>query len=50
MTAGEHQDLDSAALERLRGRLSSYMAKKGLRSTAQRRQMYGTCPDCQQIT
>ncbi len=42
MISGEHQDLDSAALERLRGRLNSYMAKKGLRSTAQRRLIIDT--------
>jgi Fur family transcriptional regulator, ferric uptake regulator len=42
MIAGEHHELDSAALERLRGRLNSYMAKKGLRSTAQRRLIIDT--------
>jgi Fur family ferric uptake transcriptional regulator len=34
---GQHAQLDPVALERLRARLTAYMAKKGLRSTAQRR-------------
>jgi len=33
---------DKAALDRLRGRLASYMSKKGLRSTAQRRLIVDT--------
>jgi Fur family ferric uptake transcriptional regulator len=39
---GEHPPLDPAALERLRARLNTYMAKKGLRSTAQRRLIVDT--------
>jgi Fur family transcriptional regulator, ferric uptake regulator len=34
--------VDKVALERLRGRLQAYMAKKGLRSTAQRRLIIDT--------
>ena len=41
-SAGEHQPADKAALDRLRARLSAYMAKKGLRSTAQRRLIVDT--------
>ena len=37
---GEH--VDQVALERLRARLQAYMAKKGLRSTAQRRLIIDT--------
>ena len=40
MTAGadgQHAQIDPAILDRLRARLTNYMAKKGLRSTAQRR-------------
>ena len=39
---GEHPELDPAALDRLRARLSAYMAEKGLRSTAQRRLIVDT--------
>jgi Fur family ferric uptake transcriptional regulator len=47
MPAATHQpthqpQLDPAALERLRERLTAYMAKKGLRSTAQRRLIVDT--------
>ncbi len=45
MTAGEeglHAPLDPAVLERMRERLNSYMAKKGMRSTAQRRLIVDT--------
>jgi Fur family ferric uptake transcriptional regulator len=45
MTAGgdgEHPQLDPATLDRLRARLTSYMAKNGLRSTAQRRLIVDT--------
>jgi Fur family transcriptional regulator, ferric uptake regulator len=38
----QHTQLDPAAIERLRSRLISYMAKKGLRSTAQRRLIVDT--------
>lgn len=41
MSPASH-DADKAALDRLRGRLQSYMAKKGLRSTAQRRLIIDT--------
>jgi len=37
-----HHMADQAALDRLRARLQSYMAKKGLRSTAQRRLIVDT--------
>ena len=37
-----HHMADEAALERLRARLHAYMAKKGLRSTAQRRLIVDT--------
>jgi Fur family ferric uptake transcriptional regulator len=37
-----HHMADDAALERLRARLTAYMAKKGLRSTAQRRLIVDT--------
>jgi Fur family transcriptional regulator, ferric uptake regulator len=37
-----HHMADKAALDRLRARLQSYMAKKGLRSTAQRRLIVDT--------
>lgn len=37
-----HHIADAIALERLRERLSAYMAKKGLRSTAQRRLIVDT--------
>ena len=39
---GEHDHGDPAALEKLRDRLNAYMAKKGLRSTAQRRLIVDT--------
>jgi Fur family ferric uptake transcriptional regulator len=39
---GLREQLDPAALERLRARLTAYMAKKGLRSTAQRRLIVDT--------
>ncbi len=39
---GHQLQLDPAALERLRVRLTTYMAKKGLRSTAQRRLIVDT--------
>jgi Fur family transcriptional regulator, ferric uptake regulator len=39
---GPHVDTDRQALDRLRQRLQSYMAKKGLRSTAQRRLIVDT--------
>src|SRR4029079_16495900 len=39
---GHHAPVDPATLERLRVRLSTYMAKKGLRSTAQRRLIVDT--------
>jgi Fur family ferric uptake transcriptional regulator len=39
---GEHDHGDPAALEKLRERLNAYMAKKGLRSTAQRRLIVDT--------
>jgi Fur family ferric uptake transcriptional regulator len=39
---GEHAQNDNEALERLRQRLNAYMAKKGLRSTAQRRLIVDT--------
>jgi Fur family ferric uptake transcriptional regulator len=43
MPAATHQpQLDPAALDRLRERLTAYMAKKGLRSTAQRRLIVDT--------
>jgi Fur family ferric uptake transcriptional regulator len=42
MSAEGHGAPDKAALERLRARLQSYMAKKGLRSTAQRRLIVDT--------
>ena len=42
MSAGGHGEPDKAALDRLRARLQSYMAKKGLRSTAQRRLIIDT--------
>lgn len=37
-----HGELDKAVLDRLRARLQSYMVKKGLRSTAQRRLIIDT--------
>jgi Fur family ferric uptake transcriptional regulator len=37
MGAAGHGEPDKASLDRLRARLQAYMAKKGLRSTAQRR-------------
>lgn len=37
-----HAEVDKASLERLRARLQTYMAKKGLRSTAQRRLIIDT--------
>ncbi len=40
--ADGHTQIDSATLERLRARLTAYMAKKGLRSTAQRRLIVDT--------
>ncbi len=45
MTAGAEghtAQIDPATLERLRARLTAYMAKKGLRSTAQRRLIVDT--------
>jgi len=39
---GHQLELDPAALDRLRARLTSYMAKKGLRSTSQRRLIVDT--------
>src|SRR3954471_8664371 len=42
MTAGGEGQLDKATVERLRARLLSYMVKKGLRSTAQRRLIIDT--------
>src|SRR5271170_370157 len=39
---GEHPQLDPATLARLRARLATYMAEKGLRSTAQRRLIVDT--------
>ena len=39
---GHQAQIDPATLERLRARLTSYMAKKGLRSTAQRRLIVDT--------
>jgi Fur family ferric uptake transcriptional regulator len=39
---GEHPQLDPATVDRLRARLSTYMAEKGLRSTAQRRLIVDT--------
>jgi len=40
--AEEHHKADAASVERLRARLASYMVKKGLRSTAQRRLIVDT--------
>jgi Fur family ferric uptake transcriptional regulator len=42
MSAEGHGAPDKAALDRLRSRLQTYMAKKGLRSTAQRRLIVDT--------
>ncbi len=42
MGAAAHGEPDKASLDRLRGRLQAYMAKKGLRSTAQRRLIIDT--------
>lgn len=42
MGASGHAEPDKASLDRLRARLSAYMAKKGLRSTAQRRLIIDT--------
>ena len=39
---GGHPPTDPAALDRLRARLTAYMNKKGLRSTAQRRLIVDT--------
>lgn len=39
---GSHAPIDAAVVERLRARLNTYMAKKGLRSTAQRRLIVDT--------
>ncbi|MFT3766743.1 MAG: transcriptional repressor [Minicystis sp.] len=40
--SGHAAELDKAAVDRLRARLASYMAQKGLRSTAQRRLIVDT--------
>ena len=42
MSLGGHGETEKVALERLRARLQSYMLKKGLRSTAQRRLIIDT--------
>jgi Fur family ferric uptake transcriptional regulator len=42
MNAGGHAEPDKVALDRLRARLQTYMLKKGLRSTAQRRLIVDT--------
>ncbi len=42
MSAEGHGELDKASLDRLRARLQTYMTKKGLRSTAQRRLIIDT--------
>src|SRR5262245_30903614 len=42
MNAVSHGEPDKAVLDRLRARLQSYMVKKGLRSTAQRRLIIDT--------
>src|SRR5215468_4174508 len=42
MTVGGDHEMDQVALNRLRARLQSYMVKKGLRSTAQRRLIIDT--------
>src|SRR5215468_10856570 len=42
MTVGGDHEMDQVALNRLRARLQSYMVKKGLRSTAQRRLIVDT--------
>lgn len=42
MSPAGNGETDKAALDRLRARLQSYMAKKGLRSTAQRRLIIDT--------
>ena len=42
MSAVSHGEPDKAVLDRLRARLQSYMVKKGLRSTAQRRLIIDT--------
>src|ERR1700712_5898538 len=42
MTVEGHAAPDQAALDKLRARLTAYMAKKGLRSTAQRRLIVDT--------